>query len=162
MQLPLERRLLAIYLQDHYAGATGGLELCRRAQGRQEGTELGTFLERLAEEIAEDREALRSIMEHLEVEPDRLKMAGGWTAEKLGRLKLNGRVLSESPLSTVVELEGLHLGLNGKLSTWQNLRSAMGERLVAYDLDGLIERAERQIAELGEFRVAAAREALSE
>lgn len=162
MRLPMETRLLAIYLQDHYAGATGGLELCRRAAASHRGSDLGDFLERLESEIAEDRNTLRAIMDHLEIAPDRLKLAGGWTGEKLGRLKLNGRLVGYSPLSALVELEGLHLGLNGKLSTWQNLQAAMGERLVAFDLDSLIERAERQIAELGEHRRAAAQEALTE
>lgn len=32
---------LAIYLNDHLAGATAGLELARRARGRNAGTPLG-------------------------------------------------------------------------------------------------------------------------
>jgi hypothetical protein len=53
----VERRLLAIYLNDHLAGATAGLELARRARGSNRDTELGEFLERLTGEIEEDREA---------------------------------------------------------------------------------------------------------
>ena len=41
-------RLLAIYLNDHWAGATGGLELAKRTAGANEGTEYGPPLERLA------------------------------------------------------------------------------------------------------------------
>lgn len=113
-------------------------------------------------EIAEDRESLQEIMGHLEVKPDRAKLAGGWAAEKLGRLKLNGRLRGYSPLSRMVELEGLHMGISAKLSTWQCLRAAMGDRLVSFQLDELIERAESQLAELTEHRAAAAREALGD
>jgi hypothetical protein len=135
---------LAIYLQDHLAGATGGLELARRARDSHEGTPLGDFLSGLAEEIEQDRERLEEIMRFCGVGEDRLKVAGAWAGEKLGRLKLNGELRKSSPLSAVVELEGLYVGISGKLSLWRNLERAMGEHLARFDLDGLIERAERQ------------------
>jgi hypothetical protein len=162
MDLPIERRLTAVYLQDHYAGATAGLELAGRARASQPDGELGRFLARLEREIAEDRDSLRAIMRHLDVEPDRAKVAAGWVGEKLGRLKLNGRIIGYSPLSRLIELEGLHVGISGKLSAWQSLRSAIGERLASFQLDELIERAESQLAELAEHRAAAARESLGD
>ena len=154
--------LLAIYLNDHLAGATGGLELVKRAAGSNEGTELGAFLEHLTAEIAEDRESLIEAMDLLGVGRDRLKVTGGWLAEKAGRLKLNGRVLSYSPLSRVVELEGLVLGITGKQALWEALRQVNAEELVGFDLDRLIQRAERQRAELEPFRREAAATAFAE
>jgi hypothetical protein len=150
-------RLLAIYLQDHLAGATGGLELARRAASSNEGTPLGDFLERLADEIGEDRETLKEIMAALDVGEDRVKNALGWGTEKLGRLKPNGQLTGYSPLSRLVELEGLHVGIAGKLSGFQSLRTIFGEELDGRNLDGLISRAERQLEELAEFRLEAAR-----
>lgn len=155
-------RLLAIYLQDHLAGATAGAELARRARGANEGTPLGEFLARLADEIAEDREILREIMDELDVSQDRVKNALGWGAEKLGRLKPNGQLTGYSPLSRIVELEGLHVGINGKLSLWQNLRAVFGEEVAGRNLDGLIGRAERQLSELTDFRAEAARVAFEQ
>ena len=140
----LETDYLAIYLQDHLAGSTGGLELARRARDSHSGTELGEFLAGLANEIAEDRERLLEIMSFCDVGEDRVKVAGAWAGEKLGRLKLNGEILSRSPLSSVVELEGLYVGICGKLSLWRNLERAMGEHLARFGLPELIERAERQ------------------
>ena len=150
-------RLLKIYLQDHLAGATGGAELARRAAGANEGTPLGEFLEGLAEEIAEDREILIEIMESLDVSPDKVKNAMGWGAEKLGRLKPNGQLTGYSPLSRLVELEGLTVGVRGKLSMWENLRATFGEEVAGHNIDGLIARARRQIEELTEHRTEAAR-----
>jgi len=155
-------RLLAIYLQDHLAGSTGGLELARRARASNEGTVLGEFLKRLAGEIDEDRETLREVMAELEVGEDRVKNALGWGAEKLGRLKPNGKIAGYSPLSRMVELEGLHVGISGKLAAWQALGAIYGTDVAGHNLDGLISRAERQLSELGEFRTEAARTAFEE
>ena len=54
--------LLAIYLNDHLAGSTVGVELARRARGSNDGTELGEFLATLAAEIEEDRDTLGEVM----------------------------------------------------------------------------------------------------
>jgi hypothetical protein len=158
----LSSNLLAIYLNDHLAGATGGLELVKRAAGSNEGTELGAFLEHLSAEIRADRESLVEVMDRLDVSRDRMKVTGGWLAEKAGRLKLNGQLLGYSPLSRLVELEGLHIGINGKLSCWQSLRQANAPELADFDLDRLIDRAEHQLSELEPHRREAAAAAFAE
>jgi hypothetical protein len=154
--------LLVIYLNDHLAGATTGLELARRAAGANEGSELGDFLERLVDEIAEDRAELETIMRELDVGRDRLKVVAGWTAEKAGRLKLNGRLVGYSPLSRVVELEGLLIGVTGKRAMWRALRDLADRdaRLDPARLDGLIKRADRQRSGLERQRRRAAASAL--
>ena len=155
--------LLAIYLNDHLAGATGGLELARRSSRQNQEGELGSFLRRLADEIAEDREALSRIMQTLDIGRDRVKVAGGWTAEKLGRLKPNGRLTGYSPLSRVVELEGLIVGVNGKLALWQSLlQVAPAEpRIDTAEIEALARRAEAQIEELRRHHRGAATEAFA-
>jgi hypothetical protein len=155
----MNEKLRAIYLNDHLAGAIAGHELARRAAGSNEGGELGGFLTRLAAEIGEDRETLERAMSKLGVRSDPAKRVLGWTAEKVGRLKPNGQLLGYSPLSRLVELEGLHVGIAGKLSLWQVLAATSAAELEGFDLDELIARAQRQLAGLEPFRVAAAREA---
>jgi hypothetical protein len=143
-----------VYLQDHLAGATVGLELARRAARSNEGSPLGDFLAGLAGEIEEDRNSLLALMRSLGVGVDRAKVAAGWTAEKLGRLKLNGRLIGYSPLSRLVELEGLLLGVRGKLAMWEALQAA-GVRAPAaagVDLDALVRRAKQQVKALEERR----------
>jgi hypothetical protein len=154
---------LAIYLNDHLAGSTAGLELARRVAANNEGTPYGKVLAGVAAEIAEDREALIDVMARLSVGRDRLKVAGGWAAEKLGRLKLNGSLLSYSPLSRMVEIEGLSLGVEGKLGLWQALELTHGDdpRLRGVDLAGLIARAKSQRRRLERQRRRAATEALT-
>ena len=63
--------LLKTYLQDHHAGATAGLELARRTAGANEDTPYGDELGLIADEIAEDREALEQIMERLGISESR-------------------------------------------------------------------------------------------
>ena len=155
--------LLEIYLNDHLAAATGARELVKRAASSNRDRSYGAFLERLALAIEEDRNSLLEIMRRLEVGVDQLKVMGGWAAEKLGRFKLNGRLLGYSPLSRVVELEILGLGITGKLALWRTLErlSAQKPALAEVDLPDLVRRAESQLDELERQRLAAALEAFS-
>jgi hypothetical protein len=155
-------RLLPIYLNDHLAGATLGLELVRRAQRENEGTPLGDFLRGLADEIAEDRRTLVQLMEQLGIEPSRPKVAAGWVSEKVGRLKLNGQLTGYSPLSRLVELEGLTTGIEGKRALWLALAEIADrdERLDRAALETLAERAGSQRERLETHRLQAARDAL--
>jgi hypothetical protein len=154
--------LLAIYLNDHLAAATGARELARRAAGSNRGSEYGGFVAELAAEIEDDRQALLSIMRELDVGIDRIKLVAGWSAEKLGRLKLNGRLLDYSPLSRLVELELLELGVHGKLALWRSLRQLQLSDPMAHELRKLVSRAEQQLERLESHRIRAATEALSE
>jgi hypothetical protein len=148
-------RCLSIYLNDHLAGSTGVIELVRRAAREHEGTALGSFLSRLAVEIAEDRQALRRVMAAAGARPRVAKVAFAWLAEKAGRLKFNGRLLSRSPLSPFIELEAAEIGIYGKLLLWQVLRDQRPAGSGAVDLEELITRAQRQLAEVETHRAAA-------
>jgi len=157
----MSKKLLSIYLNDHLAGATVGLELARRARGANEGTPLGEMLAGLEREIDEDRDSLKALMSKLGVREDPLKVAAGWAAEKAGRLKLNGQLTGYSPLSRLVELEGLYVGVTGKLSLWKNLEATKGERVGGIDIAALSKRAESQRRRLAPARRKAAEEAIS-
>jgi hypothetical protein len=160
--MPSASKYLATYLNDHLLGATLGTELVRRAARENQGSELGAFLTGLAREIEDDRETLLAVMAELGVKPDRLKVAAGWTGEKLGRLKPNAQLRGYSPLSPLVELEGLLIGIQGKLSMWQ----VLAEVAVALGIDRarlaeLAARAERQQADVELHRLDVGRRALT-
>jgi len=155
-------KYLATYLNDHLGGATAGVELVRRAARENKDTELGAFLADLTAQIEADREALERIMGELGAKPDRAKVAAGWTAEKVGRLKPNAQLRGYSPLSPLVELEGLLVGIQGKLAMWR----ALAEIADALGLDGvrleeLAARAESQQADVERHRIDVARRALT-
>jgi hypothetical protein len=152
----------AIYLNDHLAGSVVGVELARRAARNNRGTEYGTVLAGLVDELVEDRRALETILDRLDIGTDRAKLAVAWAAEKLGRLKLNGRLVGYSPLSRLEELEVLALAVDGKLRLWQAL-ALSGQAdggLTDVDLPELVKRARSQRRRIERQRLRAADEAL--
>ncbi len=154
---PSPHDLLSIYLNDHLTGASVGVELARRSAKGQLAAHRRTELSRLAEEVEEDRSSLVRLMKTLDVPVQKHRIAAGWAAEKVGRLKPNGTWVHRSPLSDVIELESLRLGVEGKLCLWRLLRQLADTetRLSVVDLDDLQERAVGQIETLEAMRLEA-------
>jgi len=153
--------LLPTYLNDHLAGATAGVELARRLRGSNEDDpDFGPALAEICAEIEADRETLKQIMDRLDVGQSRLKPAVAVVGERLGRLKPNGRWRSYSPLSRLVELELLQLGVAGKRRLWRALEHTHGEDLASFDLGSLAERATAQLRRLETLHLRAASLAL--
>lgn len=146
--------LLGIYLNDHLAGATAGAERARHMVRSYGGTALAAAMGPVSAEITEDRATLIDIMERLDVPVRHYKVYAGRMAERVGRLKSNGRLVRRSPLSPLLELEALRLGVEGKTAAWQALRDLADreERLDPSLLDDLLERARRQQGVLEELR----------
>ncbi|HET8527422.1 MAG TPA: hypothetical protein VFL60_00790 [Gaiellaceae bacterium] len=146
-------RYLPIYLNDQLFQQTVAVELCRRALRANREGELGGFLGELATELEADRRELLRRLERAGARPSRGRVVGARLAERLGRLKLNGQLTGYSPLSRLVELDGLATLLEAKRAFWL----ALGED---EELRALAERARDQRARLEPHRLAAARTAL--
>ena len=159
----MNRDLIATYLNDHLAAATAGVELVRRAASSHEG-DRGAQLNELADEVAEDRETLRDIMKRLDVAESTVKKAAGRLGERAGRLKPNDHLVTRSPLSDVLEIEMLRAGTAARICGFQVLRAVAVEdgRLSRQELEGLIERADRQAEQLYKIHVQLAQENLAE
>ncbi|CAM5572514.1 hypothetical protein [Streptomyces avidinii] len=160
---PHAQRLLAIYLNDHLAGASSGVSLIRRMARAHRGTPAGPPLAELAEQIAEDRESLREIMTALDVPAQWHRVVVGRLAEKAGRVKLNGHLVSRSPLSDVLELEAMRIGVEGKASLWQSLGllADTADHLDRAAVDRLLTRARHQAAVLDRLHGDAARRSIT-
>jgi hypothetical protein len=149
--------LLAIYLNDHLAGATAGLELARRLRGSNEDDpEFGPALAEICAEIEADRETLEGVMDRLEVGQSRLKPLAARLGERVGRLKLNGRLWGYSPLSRLVELELLQAGVAGKRRLWRALDHTHARDLPELEFGALAERATEQLRRLEALHLKAA------
>jgi hypothetical protein len=156
--------LLGVYLNDHLAGSTMGMGLARRMVASAEpGSERATVLSRLATEITEDRAALLRIIAALGIQVRGYKVFAAWAGEKAGRLKLNGYLLTRSPLSDLEETEFLRLGVEGKAAGWRTLRELADRdsRLDAGHLDELIVRADHQAGVLESLRSSTAERVLT-
>lgn len=149
---------LAIYLNDHLAGATVGVELARRVRASNRGDDpFGPPLDRICVEIEEDRATLEQVIDRLGFSRSRFKPAGAWVAEKLGRLKLNGRLCGYSPLSRVLELEGLLIGITGKMALWETLAGLEAAERLEIDFAQMSARAAEQRSAVDDLhRLAAA------
>ena len=158
-----EKRL-RIYLNDHNAGSLTGLEVAKRCLSSNEGTPLGDYLRTFIAQLEDERADLKRLIESLGFPEDKMKEGLGWIAEKAGRLKLNGQLRGYSPLSRVLELEGLIIGVTGKLSLWRSMkeRADSDPRVGVVDLDRLEQQAREQLEALDEHRLEAARKAFSD
>lgn len=158
-----EPKLLRIYLNDHLATAIAGRELAARARSSNQGSDFGPFLGRVQAELDDHCAQLDTVMQRLGARRDPVKPALGWLAEKVGRLKLNGRIRGYSPLSRVLELEGLAMASAGLASLWTSLAAVAGDdaRLGVVDLDALATRAEELRVEIDDARLRAARVAFA-
>lgn len=154
-------RLLALYLNDHLAGATLGVELARRLRSsNREDPELGKPVSEICEEIEVDRRTLERVMEQLGIRRDPFKQKAAWVAEKLGRFKLNGQLTGYSPLSRLVELELLLIGITGKMQMWRALEHTVDGTVGELDFGQLAERAAGQRSRVGDLHLIAAARAL--
>ena len=149
---------LAVYLNDHLAGAAAGIQLASKLRDNHQGTELGKVMVAIHRDIVQDREALEELMRHLDLQRHPVKEAAGWMLEKVSRLRLNPALTGSADLTRMLEAEALSLGVEGKLSMWLALKEAAAAdpRLAAADYDRLIERARGQRRTLEPHRLAAA------
>ena len=146
--------LLGVYVNDHLAAATGGIELVRRMLGVHRGSRWEPPLAQLLAELRDERSALLRVTGAVGIPVRQYKQLGVWLAEKVSRAKLNGRLLSRSPLSDLVEFEFLASAVRGKRSGFETLRivAEVDQRLDRAELDRLIDQAHRQYEWLTEAR----------
>jgi hypothetical protein len=139
---------LRIYLNDHRAGAAGGIQLARRCARNNRGTSLGEELQRLVDDLRVDASSLDRISDHHEVTQNRAKQVAAVIAERLARFKPNGNFRRYSPLSRLLELEMLLAGIDAKASLWRTLLAVEVAMPPGIDLRDLEQRARDQRSRL--------------
>ena len=154
--------LLGIYTNDHLAAATGGIELVSRMLGRWRGDRYEAHLEELLGELREERSGLRASMAALGIPVRQYKQIASWVGEKLARAKLNGHLLSRSPLSDLVEFEFISTAVLAKRAGFETLLAiaAVDTRLDRSLLERLIAQADKQHDWLADARREVAAEVL--
>lgn len=149
-------RHLSIYLNDHVGGSMFGIDLAMRIARSHEGTQTGLTFSYIAREIEQDRRTLRALMSALGIERTVAKRVMAALAENAARLRPNGEIVGHSPLSSLIEMETLSIGVEGKRLLWKALQSASVD-VEGFDYEELIRRAEsqRQRIEVERLKVAA-------
>jgi uncharacterized protein (UPF0548 family) len=150
-------KLTAIYLNDHLALLVGGRELAKRVLAQAKDDELRAFLRDVVPELESGEREVVRLLATVGAKPSPLKRWGAWAGEKAGRLKLNGNPTGYSPLTRLVELEGVRFVLEAERALWRALERA--------HLDGEFsaraEAAEQHLARAEELRLVAADTALA-
>ncbi len=152
---------LGTYLNDHFSGSVGAIEMVERTIEEAAGTLLARRLEELLREIRKDQDVLRDLIERVGSKESSLKKAGAWLAEKASRVKLGGAG-DPGELARLEVLETLAMGIHGKRAVWRALRVVATKHpaLGGLDLDLLERRAVEQLDRVEEWRLEAAREVL--
>ncbi|WP_369369835.1 NAD-dependent epimerase/dehydratase family protein [Promicromonospora sp. Populi] len=148
----MDSYLFGLYLSDHFTGATAGLERMELMTRSYRDTPFHAELAESTEQLRGERELYRDLLDALGVPRRRHRQVAAWVGEKVGRLKLNGRITQRSPMTAVLEAELMRSAVLGKIGGWQTLRDHAAEiGLDPTQLDELISRAHQQIEMLDRF-----------
>ena len=151
-----------VYLNDHLAGATAGVDLVKQATERHDG-ELGEFFTQLADEISADYNTLTSLMDQMDAHASGAKEVFAKAGSEISEAKFSGESMDDPEFGTFLTLETLSIGVEGKLCMWKALKVVADEypELKSTDVDTLIERAQSQRDKLESKRLEIAGSALS-
>src|SRR5215469_4350199 len=149
------------YLNDHLAGSISALELIAHWVKIHKGEPLGHFFVEIERETQADQDKLRDLMRTMGVEESKLRKAGAWAAEKVGRARMIMAGDEPSSLGLVLTLEGLIMGVTGKKLLWGALAAAKMPKLDSYNFEQLQRRAEQQVGQIEAERISATRQAFT-
>src|SRR5262245_21513620 len=142
--------MLTPYLDDHAAALAGTAALLGRMRGAGRHAAIPDLLGEIADEVEEDRRAIDARLRELGAASSGAKQALAQLAERLGRLKPNGSVFRETPLTPIVEVEWLMLGLYSSGALWRGLGAVASPS--PEDAAARGERMERRLAQREEHR----------
>ena len=125
------------------------------------GEPLGSFFVETEREIKADQDTLRDIMRTLGVEESKMRKAGAWAAEKVGRARLIIAGDEPGSLGLVLTLEGLIMGVTGKKLLWACAGRGEIATLNGYNFEQLQRRAEQQVERIEAERMSAIRQAFA-
>lgn len=141
--------LLRLYLSDHLSGAAAGVGRIDRMAEDFMDTPIFPTLSTLAEEIRTERSFLEELIDSLGLDRMPYRQSVADAAEKVGRLKGNGRALQRSPMTLLLETEMMRSAVIGKKGAWQTVRqhsSLLG--LPSSTFDRLTSRIDSQLEAL--------------
>jgi hypothetical protein len=154
---------LAIYLNDHLAGATGALELLAHLEEIHARTPVGDFLTQLHADIEADHQELKHLIARLHIQVNTPRRVAAWLGEKAAQLKLQLDDKASGSLRLFEGLEALLIGIEGKRGLWRALAAAseIVPELQGVDYAHLAQRAVEQHDRVEERRLEAAKEAFA-
>lgn len=146
---------LAIYLNDHLAGAVAALELLARIVESQRATPFGSVLASLQIDIQADQRTLELLIRRLHIRIHRPRQALAWLSEKIAQLKLRSASGRQDAFRLIESLEILLIGIEGKHALWQTLATLAPDlpTLQSIDYIDLLQRANEQQITVNQIRL---------
>jgi len=117
----LDRDLLQLYLNDHLAGATAGKSRAQRMAREYTDLPIHQDLVEFAADLDREHRRLSRLIDELGLGHHSARLIAGKVVEQLGRLKLNRRLFTRSPMTPLLELELARGAVNAKAGLWQEL-----------------------------------------
>jgi hypothetical protein len=153
---------LAVYLNDHRAGAAAAVELLEHLERSHRDTPIATFARDLRAEVTADVRELEGLMNRAGIGSSIPRNAAGWLTGKMAELKVLVDDAGDGSLRLLETLETVALGIDGKRALWRALE-AVADRapaLAGMDYARLTRRADDQRGSVEAQRLAAAQAAL--
>lgn len=98
---------LRIYLNDHRALLAAEHSLAQRSLEANQRSSLGQLLGRVVDQNRADQSVVEQLLDRVGGSANPVKKIAAIVGERFGRLKMNGQLTGYSPLSRVIEVEGL-------------------------------------------------------
>ena len=154
---------LVIYLNDHLALIAAERELATRACRANTSTKFADMLATHVDDLARQHTLIRSALDQTDGTPNRFKPFAARLGERLGRLKLNGQLTGYSPLSRIVEFEGLLASGTLRAQLWATVTEThlLRASSMSDDLSEAIQQTEHHISALTEALTTARTEAFN-
>lgn len=144
--------LLGLYMSDHVSGSTAGINRIAYMAKNYADTPHGPALKRIERELRDERALVHSLLAKHGQPRRRHRQILAWVGERVGRLKLNGRIVGTSPMTPVLESELMRAAVLGKIGGWQTLDAYREQFDVPPStFADLITQAERQIEDLSDM-----------
>lgn len=144
--------LLSLYMSDHISGATAGVQRMSRMAEEYKDTPHGADLARMTRELKEERAFYLELVKRRGLPQRSYRQVAAWIGERVGRLKLNGRLTGGSPMTPVLESELMQGAVLAKIAGWRTLSTYADDLGVGTEVfERFIERGENQIADLASF-----------
>lgn len=144
-----------IYLNDHRGVLAAEVALAKRTRDANPDGTLGGLLRSLVDQAEADQRVLDRLLDRFDGSANPFKKYGAIIGERLGRLKLNGQLSGYSPLSRVIEVEGLLASTSARRAMWNGIAAMEIDRDVTTDAARREAAASEQHSRLREHHVEA-------
>lgn len=155
----VSHKQITTYLSDHLAGAVSAIALMEHLEKVYGDTDVAHVIAGVRADVEADRQELQDVATALNVNESTPRKVAGWLAERMAQVKLHLDDPNDGPLYLLEALDGLAMGIDGKLALWRGMAAAAVDtpNLRGVDYERLSQCAQEQRRRIEPVRLDAAR-----